>query len=372
MAGYGGGGFLWDQVITLWVNPHNLKPDVHLGQDLYFNQTTVLEHVPTCYILLGSVLFGVQIVCLLCMSYPTRSRENDVQKIDVTVNNVISESSTMSTNENARAEDVRSREQIIAESETQPSSSPSASSPASDDVPESGTRGTIPMHDYSPRELLGSRAMWTITIFCFFVDISTNITMQFYKAFGQTFVHNDRLLSIMASFGAIINALSRPVWGMLADRVGFQPCLMVSQGILTFATAMFVMTEHVGAAILFVMIGLIYLAMGGVYGTEYTLIYVLFGSRNFTFNLGIFNSTGILSGLISVYVVNEAKAVFGWNGIFLAAAGFSFIAMLINWSLVCSCGHPLPAHMEATLNQPRRPVSRCRKEDTDTHDAGQA
>ena len=34
MAGYGGGAFFWNQVVTAWINPNNLQPDLQDGENL--------------------------------------------------------------------------------------------------------------------------------------------------------------------------------------------------------------------------------------------------------------------------------------------------------------------------------------------------
>ncbi|XP_076466255.1 apicoplast pyruvate carrier 1-like [Babylonia areolata] len=366
MAGFGGGGFLWDQVITAWINPHNLQAHLHVQEDWYFDQAQVLDRVPTCYLLLGGVLAALQLLCLLCMSYPPRVRaDSDVRPSNVTAINATSESSSTSpANDDVlttaarrntdRDENSTGKSALLKSSSSSSSSSPSRSAARAD---------ADRLHDYSPLELLRSRTMWTITIFCFFTDLSLLIVFHFYKAYGQTFVHDDRLLSILASFTAVINAVSRPLWGWMADRRGFQPCLVTSQAFLAIGAALLLVSQYVGAAMFFFVVFLIFLAAGGIYGLEYTLVFLLFGSKNFTFNLGCLGFTGVFSSLIDVYVVETAKNAFGWHGIFVAASLFALVSMLVNWTLVCSCGHPLPAQMRGPLFRPRPTFSSAGRTD---------
>ena len=42
------------------------------------------------------------------------------------------------------------------------------------------------------------------------------------QAYGQTFIHDDHFLSLVASVSAIFNAVGRPFWGLLADRTGYR------------------------------------------------------------------------------------------------------------------------------------------------------
>ena len=42
----------------------------------YFTQKSVLERVPTCFLLLGGILTGTQLLCLLSVTYPPSRSDN--------------------------------------------------------------------------------------------------------------------------------------------------------------------------------------------------------------------------------------------------------------------------------------------------------
>jgi hypothetical protein len=44
----------------------------------YFSQGEVLDRVPSCYLLLGSILTGIQLLCLLSFSYPPSPATTDL------------------------------------------------------------------------------------------------------------------------------------------------------------------------------------------------------------------------------------------------------------------------------------------------------
>jgi hypothetical protein len=44
----------------------------------------------------------------------------------------------------------------------------------------------------------------------------------FYKTFGQTFINNDKFLSIVGSTASFFNALGRLFWGFLIDKLSFK------------------------------------------------------------------------------------------------------------------------------------------------------
>jgi len=54
-----------------------------------------------------------------------------------------------------------------------------------------------------------------------------NITSAFYKTFGQTFIHDDFFLAMVSSLSSVCNALSRVVWGSIADRLSYQVAMAI-------------------------------------------------------------------------------------------------------------------------------------------------
>jgi nitrate/nitrite transporter NarK len=45
--------------------------------------------------------------------------------------------------------------------------------------------------------------------------------------YGQSFIHDDHFLALVASLASIFNAIWRPLWGLLADRIGFLVNLLI-------------------------------------------------------------------------------------------------------------------------------------------------
>ncbi|KAF6033714.1 hypothetical protein EB796_007979 [Bugula neritina] len=80
VAGFGGGAFIFDQVQTAFLNPHNVKAvgakelgtSQDIGDDKYFNDDSVLAQVPNMFILLGVCYATLQIVGVLLL-FPVNS-----------------------------------------------------------------------------------------------------------------------------------------------------------------------------------------------------------------------------------------------------------------------------------------------------------
>ncbi|KAK7469811.1 hypothetical protein BaRGS_00036188 [Batillaria attramentaria] len=343
MGGYGGGAFAWNQIITTWINPHNLQPDLAVGEDLYFTQREVLDRVPSCFVLLGGILSAIQLVCICLFSYPPPATKN----LDTGLRVVAEEGWGPDTKNTGT------------DSPTVQYAGQSTSLTVSD-PPELGEREQIPVDgpNYKPVDILKTRIIWTLWFFNFATDIAFSFITGFYKAWGQTFIHNDRLLALVGSVAPIFNAVCRPVWGLMADRFGFLRCLLLAQTLLTLTSATFITCQYGGAAMFFVWVCMMYYCIGGLYALQYPLLFAIYGSKSFTFSVGFTTSTGVFSTMISVFIASAAKDVFGWNGVFMVGAGCVFLGLLFNFSLFLDCGYPIPARMKKELLDRRTKTAR--------------
>ena len=58
--------------------------------------------------------------------------------------------------------------------------------------------------------------------FCMMVGGMGMFALDMYKAFGQSFLHDDRYLAMVGASAAIFNCLGRLVWGFIVDRFKFK------------------------------------------------------------------------------------------------------------------------------------------------------
>ncbi|KAL8594765.1 hypothetical protein ACOMHN_047483 [Nucella lapillus] len=342
MGGYGGGAFIWNQVVTRWINPNNLQPDLLEGENRYFTQRDLLDRVPSCFLVLGGLLISVQLLCLLSFTYPdsntplqtaeteeTSRLENPnhadtftLEKYTTTDEsepfnsspkkykppNVSEPIVTKSTEYMKGSEAINytpekcspgtqpinattekdsltvtvtdsdivgllhateNSEQVInSTSEKYALDSDFVNTEAQKYMPDSSGLGDkansgvederflksvkseeVPLHvnedvtsgrdenaiivslvtersavtipQYSPLEVLKQRITWTLWLNNIALDYAFLFIVAFYKAYGQTFIANDHFLALVASFASVFNAVGRPIWGLIADRIGY-------------------------------------------------------------------------------------------------------------------------------------------------------
>ncbi|KAK7506901.1 hypothetical protein BaRGS_00001752, partial [Batillaria attramentaria] len=357
IMGFGAGAFVWNQIVTSWINPHNLQPDLTVNDDVYFTQREVLDNVPTCHLLLGGILTGILLVCVASMAYPPTVDKNEARGNTLVV-------------EVEKPE----KEDSADDATKAPFQNSSYSSNDKDDRDvgisfiseglhkplDKASPDYIP--DYTPLEVIKSRAAWTVWLIHLGMGFGGTFIWAFTRcvqsAYGQTFIHNDHLLALIGSFSSVFNCIGRPIWGLLADKIGIQTCLMVSQSMLLVSMATLVVCEYVGAAMFFVWVCLIFFALCGYYAMQIPLVFTIFGARCSTFSTGIVYGSGVIYMFCSIFVSAAAKDAFGWRGVFLVGAGFIFFSLLCNASLRFDCGHPIPAHMKRDLFSGRRKHTR--------------
>ncbi|XP_059171581.1 uncharacterized protein LOC131952774 [Physella acuta] len=70
LAAFGGGSIIFNQVITLYINPENDEPNLSLGQSHYFNQDYIIERVPYVFLVIGGLSSAFHVISLLLLRNP--------------------------------------------------------------------------------------------------------------------------------------------------------------------------------------------------------------------------------------------------------------------------------------------------------------
>ncbi|XP_070173340.1 uncharacterized protein [Littorina saxatilis] len=502
MGGYGGGAFIWNQVVTRWINPHNLQPDMAEEENLYFTQREVLEKVPTCYLLLGGIFTVTQLLCIVSLTFPPRpgntqiithhsaheltaSGKHSTNKTLTDCNSFCEMKERFENGHSRRAEkfpeqdtfsvkmpsqkecqdgteklleqdtfsdcqdvtekllqndkltvrqdvtekllqndkltvrqDVTEKllqndtlleahdvtEKLLQQDEfavSIPSTGGTEKQHQQDTLPvstlltpahstkegysASGTPDRLTNDDeeddddddenddddnnndekhdsldYTPRQILTSRVTWMLWLNNLTIDFGFIFTVAFYKAYGQTFIRDDHFLALVGSFAAVFNAAGRPAWGLVADRIGYLPSLLLAQGVLVVTSGTLITCELSGSsAMFFVWICAMFAGFSGIFALQAPLVSALFGHRHFLFSLGVVTSTGVVSTLTSVPLAGAVLEAFGWHGLFFLASGCVAFGMVLLSSLLVTCccpRSPLPRHMRTALLTSQRRI----------------
>ncbi|XP_046546801.1 uncharacterized protein LOC124256876 [Haliotis rubra] len=189
-GGYGGSGFILNQIITGFINPENLSPDQEVGDNEYFTQATLLDMVPYTYLLLGGMYTVVFAIGILLMKEPP---DDPAQEMSV----------NYKSDEGGGAVAVATISEMDGSTEV---------------IKESDTQG----HDMTPREVLHSWIFYAVWFAYFFEGFAVDVNFFFYKTYGETFIDDDYFLALVASFGSVSVVAGNLFWGVLADKYTYK------------------------------------------------------------------------------------------------------------------------------------------------------
>ena len=74
----------------------------------------------------------------------------------------------------------------------------------------------------------------------------SNVISSFYKVFGQTFIRDDRFLSVVGSINSVFNCSGRLVFGLIMDKFAYKVSMSIEAVILVILTSTFYLTSLIG------------------------------------------------------------------------------------------------------------------------------
>ncbi|KAH9515447.1 hypothetical protein Btru_014469 [Bulinus truncatus] len=302
VAGYGGGAFIFNQVMTAFINPDNLKAEKDVNGEKYFDQASVLDQVPYVFLLLGGCYMGMQLIgsLLLCNPPPVEKTES-----------ISSINSDAASNQNVG----------LHSTESDKESAKNMSVTAADDVDEEV--------NLSPLEMLRNKYFYLIWFIFLFNGQGTVFVSTLYKAYGQTFISDDSFLALVGAFAAVFNALGRIMWGSIADRFSFRLAMLTVCTAFSALMLTLQLSEYGGKALFFTYICLLFGSFSGSFVLFPTATAKCFGRKYLSINYGLVFTSQIVTAPLGAFLSQSLKSSIGWNGMFFLVAGFSFISFLL-------------------------------------------
>ncbi|XP_046578489.1 monocarboxylate transporter 9-like isoform X2 [Haliotis rubra] len=331
IAGIGGGTFVFNEVITHFINPNNLLPETSHRGDLYFSQSVLLDKVPYCFLLLGGVDAGIQLFAVLLISKPKPGApENSTLTEDVHQSSALAEdvhqNSTLTEDIHQNSpliEDIQMN-QVLQGSENKENNGESEAlevKPSSNDERKT---------DFAPWEVLRTKIFYLMWIIFLCVVLGIFFVTNFYKTFSQTFIKDDHFLSLAGSISSVLNALGRPFWGAVGDRLGYRETLVIVCIILGSASATFTLCEYGGKVMLIIWMCLIYGTFSGFFCIMPSLNVSIFGHKYYSSNYGLLMSAMIVIQIVGGLLTSQLKDTIGWKGILYIGAGGVILSMFLS------------------------------------------
>ncbi|XP_076456383.1 apicoplast pyruvate carrier 1-like [Babylonia areolata] len=320
--GFGLGSVIFNQIITVFINPDNLSPDV-VGDDgdTYFGQEEILERVPTLFLVLGGTYAAMQFIAFFLISDPPS--EPALSSAPVQEESIVGISVKKSTLA------------INPAFTTDPQDTPSPAGAAtveSDSIEkekkEEAKEEEVEM-EVPPLKMLRSRMFYCIWLLFLLGGLGGVFLASQYKSYGQTFMEDDRFFSIVGSCASAFNAVSGMFWGWVADRYTFKSAVQMLYVIFASVAYTLSASEDAGRVFYLIWICLVYFCLSGIYGVMPAAIGRLYGNRYMGINYGLTYTSQILTSAASAFVGQLLIDQIGYHGLFYLIGGSITLGLLI-------------------------------------------
>ena len=296
LSGIGCSALLFNFVQTAYINPSNYSPTCNsasCSDGNYFTQQDLINRVPFVFPILGLIYSVLQfIACIFLVNpsptegyHPVPDNENETSAKDKCQSTAICDS--------------ESKENTLSDSDAV---------------------------NLSPREMLTKLNFYLLFIILLSGSLPIAFVVTLYKAFGQSLIDGDYLLTTAGSVSAMFNLLGRILWGALADKTSYKLALLLQSTTMCFLLYTFYGVSILSPALYFIWLCGIFFCVGGLYSLLPTAVAKAFGPDYMGVNYGIMYVAVVLASVMASFIAELFERVVGWDWVFVIPAGVATIA----------------------------------------------
>ncbi|XP_052217852.1 uncharacterized protein LOC127835450 isoform X4 [Dreissena polymorpha] len=149
------------------------------------------------------------------------------------------------------------------------------------------------------------------------------------ESYGQTFIADDKFLSVVGSMSSVFNCLGRPFWGLVMDRFGYRATLWCISGGLTVSCATLTLTEMMPQGLFMLWVCVVTGLVCGQWASYPTTFSRLFGIKHMALLWGFISWGTAFSSLLTSLAGTGLKSSLGFSGLFYIASGTSGFGFLL-------------------------------------------
>ncbi|PVD31760.1 hypothetical protein C0Q70_07178 [Pomacea canaliculata] len=296
-SGFGCGPIVFNQVITLYLNPSNLPPTQKGQDDVYFTQEEILQRVPNLFLVLGGTYAVMQLIGALLTIYPVTPQ---------------------SSHEAVSSEGSPEMRGFVNSSE----------SPENVLCNETGSNLDIP-----PLQMLKTKNFYLLWFLFLLGGMGGVFVVALYKSYGQSFIADDEFLAIVGSCSAVLNAVGGIFWGHVADRFTFNVAAKILY--VMFASAVFTFSgaEHGGKPYFMIWVCVIFFAISGKYAIMPPAVARMYGNTYMSTNYGLLYTSQVLTSAASAFMGVTLQQMLHYTGQFFFIGGFACVGFIVTFFL---------------------------------------
>ncbi|KAK3801642.1 hypothetical protein RRG08_019585 [Elysia crispata] len=342
-----------NQLITVYVNPENLKPDVDIGPNTYFSQPKILARVPNVIIIYACVTLCLQFIGYSMMTTPPKSpdhssssnsldlKKSELDELSRDQNGHARTSESLQTSdgqvEKPEKKHYGSRAEYIDQSHI--SKALNGTVKSTNPVVENGhglsSESTMPEGQPRSRSMDTCKVLKTpefYALFFFSIAICFAFTLKcnYYKQFGLLYIHDDHFLTLAGTLLPIASTSARLLYGMLIDRciISIKDSIVFTLALNAFLCAFWFFVPQINATLYIIWIMLLAIPHSSFYVVFPTGCLWTFGPENFSTNYGLLNTSDLFVGFLGPLIITSILHTLGWATLFAVTCGFSIFALV--------------------------------------------
>ncbi|GFO37304.1 oxalate:formate antiporter-like isoform x1 [Plakobranchus ocellatus] len=336
---------LFNQIITAYINPENLKPDLKIGPNVYFSQSEIIDRVPRAVIIIGAITLCLQAAgCILVRNPPNNDSNSNKERVlsDVVSSNTETnrnvediplclKSSNVESNHTMKIMKSYGGKQfggIRQEEQTEPLSNNHCGNTNIETHDKMDTR-SHELRSYTPSEVLRSPVFYAVFLFGMALEYGLLLKSNFYKKFAFLYIPDDKYLTLVGTLIPIISTCSRIIFGVLMDKaiLNFKDVIMFGLSLNCVICAFWYTAARVNEILyMFVVLGLA-VAQSLYYVVVPTSACRLFGPGHTSTNYALVTSGTFIIGVLCPVVSTPLLYTFGWQWVFTSGSIFSLFVL---------------------------------------------
>ncbi|CAL1541609.1 unnamed protein product, partial [Lymnaea stagnalis] len=300
------GSVIVNQLITYYINPANEKVDESYGMGIYFSDADVLSHVPSVFLLLGTLSVGFHIAAVVFLK--VSSVGNTFQEAQVT------KQTNYATFE-ANNEHERYIEYHAVQLEKPTPEIPECTNESvSSDLPSGAKHNP----DYTPVAMLRERRFYIIWASLAALQYGFLQKNNYYKIMAEVWIDDDQFLTTVGTVWPLFVLPSRLLFGRLLDRriTTIKDAIVIALGPNSFFLVLWYFTPSTSRWLYTFWTFCLTVFQSAIYVTYPMTVLKLYGITHYNTNLGLIGTAMMLASLISPTLNEVLLQSGGWFWLF--------------------------------------------------------
>ena len=339
---------LQNQLLTAYVNPDNVKPDVTEGPKTFFSQPQVLARVPKSIAIFACSTLCLQLIGYFLLTSPPKNipdspppvrgnteesihscEHNDQKDQKQSLQSVEKSDSQIvgyDTKHNGANREYSYLQDIENGNRTPAYHTMNTKNGKSVEILKDGGGQPLSMR---PFEVVKTPVFYALFLFALAQAFALMLKGNYYKEFGLLYIHDDNFLTLIGTLLPIATTLARILYGLLIGKciLSIKDAAVLTLALNGVFCAFWYFVPQVNAFAYLILIMCLAFAQSSYYVVIPAGCLRIFGPEHFSTNYGLLLASSIVVGFVGPLVISSLLQVLGWLWLFALSCIITLIAL---------------------------------------------